>query len=277
MDLPTFSTILDLMIWVCWSILSMTPEDMINQAFSRVIPDLQAMETLLNSSFSFAPGLLAVMQATNPPSISFLKNLPLQVGKIWAIYVLVLEKAGERSKIYVGSATHTVGGINARLGGYRRRDCLPRFVEKALKDGFTITHTGLLCWTPIPLASDVTHLRTLMLILEAAFTLWFGACYTAKIESRISQLRPWTRDLIQWDGLCSHYSITEGPGDLVSTLSPDEMNALAAERNKRNWQKQRETRGEERLKADMTRHIAVGIPRITPLCALISSSPIESP
>lgn len=53
-------------------------------------------------------------------------------------------KLGERTRVYIGSATRRDGGIQGRWADYENRIHLPRYVAEALDEGFEITHMGLL-------------------------------------------------------------------------------------------------------------------------------------
>lgn len=70
------------------------------------------MEQLLSStSLASAPGLFEVLQASTPPTVSYFKSLPTDCKKLWAVYLLVLEKLSCRPKIYIGSGTDAKSGI----------------------------------------------------------------------------------------------------------------------------------------------------------------------
>ena len=43
-----------------------------------------------------------------------------------------------------------IHGVKSRLQCYVHKLKLPVLVEKAMKDGYKITHTGYLVWVPIP-------------------------------------------------------------------------------------------------------------------------------
>ena len=97
--------------------------------------------------------------------------------------MLVLEKAGERAKIYIGSGRAFDRGYLKRMETYDRRagknfvaddnNAIPAYVEDALLKGFTITHKATLAWTPIPLTSEKSALTGLLLLIETFFCLCF--------------------------------------------------------------------------------------------------------
>ena len=125
---------------------------------------------------------------------------------------------------------------------------MPKYVEKALKDGYTIVHKGILCWTPIPSAALVPILRTLIVTLEAtfAFVFWAMLCKTDYGFGMV-QLCPWACESFEYDGLCTHSSLFEAPaGD--HSLSASELEAQAVEMMQRRADYMREYR--ERTKRE---------------------------
>ncbi|KAK3080238.1 hypothetical protein LTS18_002775 [Coniosporium uncinatum] len=145
---------------------------------------------------------------------------------MWGVYLLTLEKPGCGTRIYVGSGTDKVRGVVARLWCYDNGVTLPLYVDKALRDGFTIVRKGLLCWIPLPSASEIPAFRALFLVLETAFTF---SLWTMRSKSSygfdVSDTRPWTLDALQYDGLCTHSPLSEGPlGDFdLTTQELEEM------------------------------------------------------
>jgi hypothetical protein len=138
--------VLDYIVWLIWSCLTLTPTKLKNPAFAMALSTLDVLEQLLSDSLLiFAPVLLDVVQASTPPSMSYFKNLPTDVRTFWAVYLLVLEKPGCRPKIYVGSGTNRVGGAAKRFQDYDNQTTLPIYIRRALKDSYTIVHKGLLC------------------------------------------------------------------------------------------------------------------------------------
>jgi hypothetical protein len=92
-------------------------------------------------------------------------RLYLYIDKLWAVYLIVLKKDGRRPRVYIGSATESTYGIRSRIGCYDRRtrnDCLyngePYFVDESMKDGFVVTHKGLLVWTFPSVSCSFKHL-----------------------------------------------------------------------------------------------------------------------
>jgi hypothetical protein len=51
---------------------------------------------------------------------------------------------------------------------------MPMHVEKALNEGYTIVHKGLLCWSSIPTAALQPRIRLLFVALDTAFSCILG-------------------------------------------------------------------------------------------------------
>ena len=211
-----------------WNCLTTTPVKQKRPIFSTVLSSSIIVDQLLSSaSLTFAPGLQKVIQSPTAPDISIFKGLPTDSEKRWAVYLLVLEKRGCQFKIYIGSGTNARDGVSPRLRGYDNDVLVPRWVSKALKEGYQITHKGLICWTSIPSASMVPTLRVLLVALEALFTFVFWAvnCRT-DYGFGMTSLCPWDQDFLQYQGLCSHNPLMElPPGD--HGLSSEELEAQA--------------------------------------------------
>lgn len=190
----------------------------INSQFLIVIPNRRVLDDLLSSAdLSFSPGLFRCLQAPSPPTIAFLKRLPTIKRRTWAVYVLVLEKAGHRPRIYVGSGTCAKSGAWKRRRQYENRDSIPLYVRKSWKEGFVITHQGTLCTTRIPAASRVPTMRALFLAIEALFAFLLGAHYSHTAYG-MGHSCLWQIDALEYDGLCSRTALMEGFfGDVTMT------------------------------------------------------------
>jgi len=148
------TTLLQSTLLASWTVLCDTPTIQKNVLFSQYIPSLAVLEEFaLMISLEFVPGLFDVLKSTMPPTVQYFKTLPVETYRRWAIYLLVLEKSDHRPKIYIGSGTETSQGIRGRLRDYDRNNTLPKYVKRALDEGFTIVHKGLICWTTIPIPS----------------------------------------------------------------------------------------------------------------------------
>ena len=144
--LPKSQSLISVLLALIWACISQTPDKLKNPVFAIILSTEKIVEHLLsNSSLTFATGLSDVVQSAVPPTIAWFKSLPTATKKLWAVYLIVLEKRGCRPKIYIGSSCQKARGILARFGQYDANVALPRYVELAVKNGYAITHMGLLC------------------------------------------------------------------------------------------------------------------------------------
>jgi hypothetical protein len=110
---PTITGIVVYSAMLSWTCLSLTPAHLKNGVFALISPTHQELEVcMLGWLFTFAPGLLEVLNSQTPPTIAYFKSLPLQTVRLWARYVLVPENAGSRPKIYIGCDTESRSGIS---------------------------------------------------------------------------------------------------------------------------------------------------------------------
>jgi hypothetical protein len=188
---------------------------------------------------NFASGLMQVFNSAIPPTIAYFKTLPLHLEKQWAVYLLVLEKFGHCPRVYIGSGTNSERGVKSRMQTYDRRVLTGKYdpeialyIHKSLEEGFTMTHKGLLVWTPIPRPAFRYLIRCLFLVLESTFTLLLWAMKSRTKDYFMPALVPWPRESFTYDGLCTHFSINE------------EFDALALERKKEKNRKHVASRGE---------------------------------
>ncbi|KAK4951906.1 carbamoyl-phosphate synthase (glutamine-hydrolyzing) cpa2 [Elasticomyces elasticus] len=197
-------------VWLVWTCITQTPARCINQTFATIFTAHEIIAELLEDSMvAFAPGLLDVLQSATPPGIDVFKRLPTNGTGRWGVYLVVLEKAGRRPRIYIGSGTQVVGGVASRWQTYARLTGLPRFVQRAIDEGYTITHVGLLCWASIPAPAVRFPLRSLFLALEATFSVLLWAMVSRTKSYGLPNLCPWDLDAIEYDGCCSHTALAE--------------------------------------------------------------------
>jgi len=243
---PTTTDIAVFIVWLSWTCLSTTPTGLKNGGFATILPTLQALEqVLLDSSLTFAPGLLEVLQSKTPPSIAYFERLPVQTATLWGVYIIVLEKPGHRPKLYTGCGTGRQG-VRHRLASYPKGQMLPKYVQYALDDGYTITHMRLLCCSPIPTASKRVPLRALYLVIEAAFSLYFWTMVSRTKDYGIPRLCPWSLDTREYDGCCSHVSLYECIQGADEVLTPEQLDAIEAARKLRSSRRDSAVRGKER-------------------------------
>ena len=126
------------------------------------------------------------------------------------MYLLVLEKAGCRPRIYIGSGTNDAEDVRGSFYCYCAGNMLPRYVEKSVKEGYSIEHMGLLCWIDLPSPGLVLKTR-LFLAVEAAFAYTFWAMRTVNQANDygMGHICPWDRSTLEYDGLCSHCCLYE--------------------------------------------------------------------
>lgn len=222
------------MLWLTWACLSLTHRALKNLVLDTVFPTEREMEKIMQlSPLEYAPGLLHIFRSLTAPTISYFKTLPLHLDKLWAVYLLVLEKNGHRPRIYIGSGTSSEAGVRSRMFSYDNRSrTIPSYVETSLKEGFAITHKCLLAWTPLPLASERYALRCFFLVLECAFTLCFWAMKSRTKDYCMPALCPWPLDSFTYDGCCTHFSINEHLIGRAENATREEINRVDSERKR---------------------------------------------
>jgi hypothetical protein len=230
MDAPTLATtlreatnMLPLLILLMWNCLRRSPGYYKAPVYDQVFPTLQILQAMMNDwNFSFASGLFDALRSSTPPSLAFFKSLPSGMHahiffsvlkNVFAVYVVVMEKAG-KWKIYIGSATNSIDGLLGRARNYKNHDSnLGTWVLKALAEGWTITHIGLLAWLPLPRLRDQARIRALFLIMEATFTwtFWSMNADHSKIYYGMDVLCPWKLLDLEYQGLNSSSCLRETP------------------------------------------------------------------
>ncbi|KIV95423.1 hypothetical protein PV10_03082 [Exophiala mesophila] len=84
-DIAVFIVIL------AWSLLSLTPPNLINAGFELVFPSEDTIKDILQlSQLEFAPVLLEVFRCVTAPTIDYFKSLPLIDNELWGVYCLVV-------------------------------------------------------------------------------------------------------------------------------------------------------------------------------------------
>lgn len=231
-----YTAVSKLVLSAVWTCISDTPFTRKNIYFDQVFTSEDDLsDVAASASLSFAPGLLDILQSPSPPlaTMDFFKGLPTETSELrWGVYAIVMEKAGHRPILYIGSGTNTLGGVRARLKQYDDGFLLPQYIAKSLEQGFDIVHKGLLCWAPKPPASKVPFQRLLFFGLEATLSYLFWAMKARLGDYGMGHLCRWDRRMLEYDGGCSHCALNEWiPGDF--TLSAEQLEALAAEREKK--------------------------------------------
>ena len=226
--------LLDLMLNSTWQCLEDTPFNQKHIAFAQLLPTLASLtDATTHSSLAFCPGLLNVLQSDSPPSTEYFKTLPTEVKSRWGIYALVFEKPGHRSRLYIGSGTSTMYGVESRFKHYDvGTHTMPTHVRQAFDEGWSMVSKGLLCWCPIPGSARVPTARLLFIALEATFAYIFWAMRTLKGTYGMAHLCPWGNTALEYDGMCSHCSLNEGIRAHWD-MTPDQLEQAAADAEKK--------------------------------------------
>jgi rubrerythrin len=132
------------------------------------------------------------------------------------------------------------------MNSYNRGDKIPKFVQRALDDGYKITHKGLLCWAPNPADAVKFQTRVLFVLAECAFSFYFWTMVSREKDYGMGHVCPWPLDTFEYDGCCSHSCLMEGFEPDFENLTLDEVNALYAERQLNASRRDAVTRGPER-------------------------------
>ncbi|KAI7239499.1 hypothetical protein KC330_g1909 [Hortaea werneckii] len=227
------ATILEWVAQRAWECLSGTVVRLMNPVFVVLIAAQAALLPLLNLHVTFAEGLLDTLQSSSAPALDFFSSLPSDLlrlplsSKYIGVYVVLLEKEGSRFKIYIGSGIG-LSGIQPRMYQYDRYECLPNRMLEAVRNGYKITHKGLLCWSPLPDVTTRLAVRVLFRLLEATFTCVFWAMVSRQTHYGMPLLCPWPLDSLPYDGLCTHTPLLEGiPGE-TDGFSPEQIAAQEA-------------------------------------------------
>lgn len=183
-----------------------------NGLFTQLLMEQRLVSDICEeASWSFCPGLLEAMQASAPPPSAFFWSLPSDGMRKWGIYAVVRRKSGKTPLVYIGSATNTALGVHSRWLQYHRRSLnwVPFFVRRAMKQGYRITHKGLIVSSPIPASKDVPLRRLIFLAIEAAFSFLFWAMVSQDRTYGMRSCCPWPKELFSYHGLCSHNALAE--------------------------------------------------------------------
>ncbi|KAH5404108.1 hypothetical protein HBI52_001540 [Parastagonospora nodorum] len=215
--------------------------------FMTLWSDKGAFEQICEAApqLTFAPGLAEVLDSPTPPTLEYFRSLPTVINsewrKHWAIYVHIYELEGRKPRLYLGSAT-AQRGATPRLDTYEKATgpTLPRFVKKAIAQGFRKTRTALLAWSDIAPPGIFPKARQRYYGIEGIFQMLFFASIFNKYESEWIDLMPWCREDVEWEPLCSHISLNErGKGDF--DLSSEVLESMEAARRKSKAIKNRES------------------------------------
>lgn len=233
MEIPG-TNILQVILFLMWLCLCQPVTQ--NPVFKTVFFDQRALTEIANlAALTMCPGLFEVIRAASPPAFAWFKALPEAVLRLWGIYLIILEKHGCTPLIYIGSATEVIYGFESRFKVYNGDPyvhSLPYGVQKALLDGYKITHKKLLVTCPIPAAHNVPRVRLLIVLLEAAHTFVFWSVLSRTKDYGIGACYPWTLDQLpdDYQGINTHNPLTEGPRGNFD-LTPEQLEAMLAQSN----------------------------------------------
>lgn len=225
------------LLYLVWKCLSQTPASMRNPTFNMMFRSEDELEKLLNESgVVLAPGLMDVVEGTTPPDIAWFRSLPsefcVNTLKIWGVYVIILKKSGHKYLIYIGSGTSS-HGLRSRFANYDYRNALGRFVTRALDQGYTIVHKGLLCWAPKPTTENKFLLRGIMLLLEATFHIIFWSMVSRKKDYCLPHLCPWPIESLKYGGCNTHIPLIEWIRGEDLGLTMEQISLKSMEREKK--------------------------------------------
>ncbi|GAM40676.1 heat shock protein [Talaromyces pinophilus] len=229
---------------LAWECLHVDPSVFwINPRFRMVASSLAEFSRLIDAvGFSYCTGLYDVLLSSSPPSVEWFESLPNEIPKhVWGVYLLVLKRPGHhRPRLYIGSGTAVIGGVRARVSGYKGWGAMPQYVGESVQDGYAIVHQTLLAWCPIPAPGDTPKFRTTVVIMEAVFSSLFWPMRRRTSLYGLEYTRPWPQDLFEWDGLCTHSPLVEGfgPGEADPSFTSEELERIAARTREKNRQYQ---------------------------------------
>lgn len=228
------AAILEYMVWLLWSCLSEMRPKLKNPVFDMVLTSSAVITQLMSSSLvAFAPGLLDVLLSETPPTVAYFMNLPTDIEKRWAVYLLVLTKPNCRPRIYVGSGTAAKRGVKLRWSQYDRKQALPRSIQSAFNEGYIIASKGLLCWAPIPSPLTRFPLRALFLALESVLSLALWAMVSRTKDYGMPHICPWDLSTMEYDGCCNHIAFTERVDGEQDGLTVEQIAAKQREKEER--------------------------------------------
>jgi hypothetical protein len=206
---PIVDTILEYLLWMCWMYLTQVSTNFKNPTHDFIFTSKAVMQGFM-AVITFADPLLDILLAATSPTLAVLKSLPGPLKGCWGVYLIVLEKKGCRFKIYIGTGTGTKSNMHQRMANYYVGSIyMPLRVTQAMKDGYSITHKGVLCWASVPGPASRVPLRALFLILETVLYFSLGAMQNRESAYGGPHILPWDAQDIEYDGCCTHPAIWE--------------------------------------------------------------------
>ena len=165
---------------------------MVNESFlQNILAERATYDSIAAATpLTLAPRLNEVLVSSEPPSVDFSQSLPEVQRKQWGVYALLLVKPDCPLGLYVGSGTDSNDGAIGRFQDYNQGSNIPRYVAQALNRGYTISHSGLLCWGALPPAGLFHRTRARFLAIEAVFTCLFHAAIESITDTYYLHLMP---------------------------------------------------------------------------------------
>ena len=186
----------------------------------------------------FAPDLMIMLQSPTPPTLEDLKKLPQlpSATKVWAVYLLVLEREGMKPEIYIGCGTETIYGVRTRFRQYDNKSTLPKEVKDRITNhGYKITFQGLLSWTPLPTNDELLHFKTriLYVILEATMSIPLWAMVSCDQDTyAMPVLCSWDIGSLPYKGCCTHVSFSKPVLGEEDVFTQEQLQPLKAIRER---------------------------------------------
>jgi hypothetical protein len=217
-----------------------------DQIFSSV-EDVHEIGT--QTKFRVTDGLVDAMTAESPPHPDYWKTLPRKLpGKSWGVYNVHMEKEGKPPRDYFGSATESNEGFERRATTYEpplNLEALPKYVAESIREGYRITHMGVLVYGPLPTAAQVPKFRVFYVAVEATLTLWFGGLRHRPQHPADVAACGWNLGAFRYEGLCSHSAFLEAVRGNFN-LTAEQLETLAAERKAEASERDTETSAKSR-------------------------------
>jgi len=151
-----------------------------------------------------------------------------------------MEREDTKSRLYFGTGTDSFEGGKARVKQYQKGKKIPFGVKEALLDGFTISHMGVVARATRPFIAKIAETRLVFLAIECSlmFQSWRLKSWGVKSaeDYGMEQLRGWSLEWYEYDGLCSHSVYTEGITSRLVDIIPEELQRILTDRKVRNKQ-----------------------------------------
>ncbi|KAJ2975304.1 hypothetical protein NUW58_g8396 [Xylaria curta] len=160
-----------------------------------------------------------LLAAPSPPTISTLRSLEWENSSNMGVYTWILTRKIHnpfypKHYVYVGSATKYGWGLSGRKyqhqkGGEGSSFTLRHRIQHngLAKKGHFVTLLSMEVTSPEP--NEVVKARQMIVLAEAAFTIWLGALTQGRPNDQkerllLRSLCPWSLEQMSYRGVCSH-------------------------------------------------------------------------